>query len=313
MRYTEIVLGGPWVSGGERGLTQERKSWGAGKNSAANRHRYKSEVNLLDDSFGITQKPSGCTGTAGLCAIALYPLMDNSSVSTGSGVPTIDPNQRQAAHASEKTPLFSRLRWALFDGFIAVAHGAPLSRPLFLLLHLVGLLQLLLFPLSPSLQWRVSSNPVTAFQGFLLAVALSPWTDAAGSVASYSRLSMYVFACVYTGLMIGLFIQFASGNLDHKQGRLRMQLLRALLHVALTAGIVPLTANLLSPLVCDPVTSLWGGLTCWGSVHAAAVSIGVLFFSATLLLLLFATLMMKSPVLDLKGACAPRSAAPRLI
>ncbi len=177
--------------------------------------------------------------------------------------------------------------------------GAGLGRSLFLLLHAVGLLQLLLLPLSPSLYWRApgaEGNAVAGFLSFLEAVAFLPWVGPGGT-RGYPPSTMFIFAAAYAGVATLLFLRLTVA--PQAAARMEKQVLRLQLHLALTLGVLPLLANLLSPLSCKKEWDT--GYPCWQGGHLAAAFVGALLACALLALLFLAALMLKNSALDLKA------------
>ena len=200
------------------------------------------------------------------------------------------------------TSVLARLRRALFGAVIALSANSSLGRTVFALLHVVGLVQLLVLPLSPSLYWRVrgsEGNAVAGFHAFLTAVAVVPWVDPSGQLASYSPEPLFFGAAAYAALTAVLFVRvMLASEWGILPGRLELELLRVLLQVGITAGIVPLMANLVSPLYCR---GEWvPGVPCFVGVHLMALILGLLLACTLLALLLCAALLLKSPALDLK-------------
>ena len=211
----------------------------------------------------------------------------------------VDLHAHADGELSEREGLLIRLRRALFDSFLSLSQHASNSRTLFLLFHLLGFFQLIFFPLSPLLYWRAKGsegNVVYGFQGFLTAIALVPWQDKNTFQSGYPPVALFTAAVALSGLTCVLFALLLYFQ-DKGIGRFQVQVLGILLHVGLTAGTVPIFANLVSPLFCRVS---WGVYVCWSGSHLAACIIGVCLTIPTLLVLALASVMFKSPALDLK-------------
>ena len=235
-----------------------------------------------------------------------------------------------AAASDEREPLVERLLAATFGAFADLTDATVVSGSVWYVLQLFGLLQLLLLPLGPDGTWAASAGApapgiagiVPTFQGFLLTVTFTPWTQTVGatSLSPFPTLTVWALAAAFLCATLGLFLFVAAraflANRDgasgpralssqYRQGgqqrgeRTAMFELRTAVAVATIALPVPLTGNLLLPLLCP--SGSWAGYACWtDSTHVVVAVVSILLVVLGLPFLVLAASLFQSRYPGLK-------------
>ena len=263
---------------------------------------------MSETSSGQIETPTGDRAAGGDSAAAAVALSSSSS--------------------DDRQPLLERGSLAVFEVFADVTEATVVSFGLWAVLQLFSLLQLLLLPLGPDGTWAADSSAsaggvagiVPAFQGFLLSVTFTPWTQTAGAtpIAAFSALSVWAVAAAFFAALLALFGAAAArafvanrelrgaargaakGAPQQRRGdKSGLFELRLLIAAAVIGLPVPLVGNLLLPVVCPSGT--WAGFACWTDpthVAVSAVSIIILAIGAPFLVL--AASIFQSRLPDLK-------------
>jgi hypothetical protein len=218
----------------------------------------------------------------------------------------------------------------LRDAFLTTFEEMALSRTLglgtFYFLQIVGLIQLLLLPLSPSpsMPWRSSSldqstrvsggvEIVIAFHTFLLNVVLFPYIDGFGKLTSLPTFALWACTAFLSSSILVLFlwgIVRTLKGLPINRHSWRVGALCLLTSLATIALPVPIIANLLGPIACVSESSTqdistgvsWASFVCWSPSHLGIFSFSLVLLTLTIGYMILSTLLLQTRSPDPKGS-----------
>jgi hypothetical protein len=214
------------------------------------------------------------------------------------------------------------------DAFISVFEEMSLSRTLgvstFYFLHIIGMLQLLLLPLSPapSMPWRSDSidqetrisggvEIVTSFHAFLLNVVLFPFIDGFGRLSSIPSFTLWACTSFLSSAILALFLWGlvrSFKGLSPNRNSWRVATLRLFTSLATIALPIPIFVNLLGPIACLPNDNIkviphnsWAGFVCWQAPHLGIFSFSLITLALLTGYMVLATLLFQSRSPDAKA------------
>jgi hypothetical protein len=217
-----------------------------------------------------------------------------------------------------------KIREAMLSTFEEMLQARSISVTLFYVLHIIGFLQLLILPLSPSptMPWRLGSVPqnqrvgggvdiIILFHSFLLNVTIVPWIDGFGKLPEFPEFTVWIICAFVSTACLALFswgfIRALNGA-EKNRNSWRVSALSGLTSIVTIALPVPIFANLLGPIACVPSSlknfssnSSWNVYKCWTPSHLGIFSFSLILLVSISVFMILAALLFQSRSPDAKN------------
>jgi hypothetical protein len=217
-----------------------------------------------------------------------------------------------------------KIREAVLSTFEEMLQARSISASLFYILHIIGFLQLILLPLSPSpsMPWRSVAVPqnqrvgggvdiIILFHSFLLNVTIVPWIDGFGKLSEFPEFTMWVICLFVASACLFLFswgFVRALNGAEKNRNSWRVSALSGLTSIVTIALPVPIFANLLGPIACVPSSAkgtasnqTWATYKCWTPGHLGIFSVSLILLVSITIFMILASLLFQSRSPDAKN------------